>query len=475
MASTNVRVLGVGVVAAGLIGTAGPATAAPRRGDVVIMPSATERPVEARGPRVVWLDFQGGSLTASVSIDNALTDTSFILSRGHAPGAVVNVAPFDEGALSDAQGMNRAQIIAYVKATMESIHAPYDISFVLARPASGNYQRLIFGGTCAGISGGTTCAGIAVLDCADSNLRNIGFAHPPGLTVEQLVTTAAQEMAHAYGLNHTEDLTDIMSPALQIGFDPRTYGSGAIPNTETGCGGAVAQDSHALLLVNIGPFGQDVTAPEVTIDDPVANGLDADGDVTILVTASDDEELAEVACSVDGTSVGSLAVGPFSFNASGLAVGSHTAECVATDSAGNTATDSVTFFVGDCVTSADCTGELVCTENLCVTPPPPGADGDLGDQCLADGDCDSGQCTTIGAFSRCSQDCAGDSDCPGNLECRAGDGVCWPPDSGGGNNGDGDDDGGGPLGCLSSVGGAGHTGGLLLLLGLALLGLRRRR
>lgn len=438
-------------------------------------------PVFAKGPRVVWLDFEGATLTASATNDDAAADVSFILSGAHAPGTVVTIPPFSLAALSDAGGMTRSQLIDYVKAEMEAIHAPYDIYFVLTRPASGNYQRLIFGGTCASVSGGSTCAGVAVMDCGDSMLRNIGYAHPAGLRYTDLVTTAAQEMAHAYGLNHTTDNMDIMFPQLQNDVRPVGYGAGPIPMDETGCGGAIFQDSHALLLGTVGPFGQDVTKPTVSITAPGNGELVAEGvDVTIAVTASDDEELVSVSAELDGMDLGALTAAPFEWPVTGLDRGEHTIVVRALDASDNAQSATLTFHVGECVLGTDCGDGFTCQDNLCVEGTGPGGgDGNLGDPCTGNEDCASGICGTVGGDSRCTEQCDTDGDCPTGFECLTG-GACWQTGGGGGGGGGGDDDDDddNPFACLKgtvSPASPAGRGALALIAAVALLVRRRKR
>jgi hypothetical protein len=97
-------------------------------------------------------------------------------------------------------------------------------------------------------------------------------------------------------------------------------------------------------------------------------------------------------------------------------------------------------------------GEYCAADGNCA--PDPFSDGGVGDECTGNADCFSGQCVMAGDETRCVDECGEGLDCPSGFDCTSG--LCWPQDGGG----------------CSAGGGAG--GPAVLVLGLALLGLRRR-
>ncbi len=80
----------------------------------------------------------------------------------------------------------------------------------------------------------------------------------------------------------------------------------------------------------------------------------------------------------------------------------------------------------------------------------------LGEACETGDDCAENMCGELDGEKLCSHSCSSDDECPEGYECR-GDVACWPEEKGG---------------CSS--GGRAPAGATLLLLAIALLGLRRR-
>ena len=90
-------------------------------------------------------------------------------------------------------------------------------------------------------------------------------------------------------------------------------------------------------------------APAVSVSAP-ANGATVGGAaVTLAANASDDHGVASVDFRIDGVSVGSDTTSPYSlsWNSAAVANGTHTVAAVATDSAGQTATSSVSMTVNN--------------------------------------------------------------------------------------------------------------------------------
>ena len=91
----------------------------------------------------------------------------------------------------------------------------------------------------------------------------------------------------------------------------------------------------------------DETAPTVQIQSP-ATGSTVSGTVNITASASDNKGVAGVQYTLDGSSLGGeMTVAPYaySWNTSGLSMGSHTLTATARDAAGNRASSSVTVTV----------------------------------------------------------------------------------------------------------------------------------
>jgi len=184
----------------------------------------------------------------------------------------------------------------------------------------------------------------------------------------------------------------------------------------------------------------DLDGPRVAFVSPT-DGAGVPPDLTATVHASDDVAVTEVELLVDDKTAETLTSPPWTFKLS-LAAGDHTLTAVARDAAGNQGLASVGVTV---------------------------AAGTFGDDCTEDSDCQSDLCfaDTASSTRYCSQTCVPDGDdCPADAFCvdDQGRSVCStsPPDT--------------PLtgGCALPSRPAGPAGPVLLLLGLALLALRRR-
>ncbi len=426
-----------------------------------------EPSLEAKGPRVVFLNFESQLLTRSSQDDNATTNVSAIVQQ------TMTIPAFSTSVLRSTSGLSRSQIISTVKSQMQSMHSAFDMTFTTTRPSSGSYTMVMFGGTCGSVVGQSGCAGIALGDCGDFLPSNIVFVFPSGLRVGDLSTTAAQEMAHGYGLGHTNDQTDIMYPSIQS-YIPTSYGAGNIPDG-SGCGGASYQDSHATLLAVIGPKGQDVTAPQVTITAPSNGGLVGDGTI-ISSIVTDNVGLANVEIYFDADVVANLTSPPFQYTLSGtFSGGDHIVTVRGYDVNGNMGFDRIGVYVSDgteqsCVNTDECPEGKVCEGNICV--PDNGQGGGIGDTCTADAECSTNICAAVGGESRCTLRCdpAATDVCPAGFDCLAG-GACWPA----GDGGDGGGDGGGGICAAGGDAGSGALSLLLIGLAAAFAGTRRRK
>lgn len=427
---------------------------------------AMEGPVEpqAVGLRVVYLNFDGVTLTASNTSDDATTGKSAILAAAIQPGQSRAIPAFNVNELASTSGLTREQIISRVVSDMYASHAPYNIEFVTERPTSGNYSMVVFGGTCQTVAGQSGCAGIALLDCGDTMPNNITFAFPYGLRVADLASTASQEEAHAFGLAHTTDTTDIMYPYLRS-FVPTEFGAGPVPDGDSTCGGRTYQDSDDLMMETIGYRGQDALGPTITITTPSEGQVvEVGSPVEAQITDASDIDRAELI--VNGTMVGEAGAPPWAFE---LPDGTEPGEILlairAYDSLGNVNQAFVHAYLPSgneepCGAGDACPEGLECSQGLCV---PGDGIGGLGALCGMNEQCETLLCAEADGEKRCSQHCDADSPCPDDFECRD-DVACWPK---------AEDDGGG---CAATGPGSSSGPGLVWLLGLvALVVVRRRR
>lgn len=414
------------------------------------------QPAHAKGKRIVYLNFEGVTLTYSSQNDDAVQNLSAIVNS-----QTEVIAPFSTSQLSSTQGLSRQQIIDRVVSDMYTLHEDFDVDFVTSRPASGPYSMVVFGGSCQSTVGSNNCAGVALLDCGDQMPNNITFVFPPGLRVADLATTAAQEAAHAFGLGHTNDQDDVMYPAIQ-NYIPTQFGAGNIPDN-SGCNNATYQDSYQVMLNTIGPRGQDTVGPSISITSPAAGTTVEPGDL-VIASITDDSAIDRVVLESSGADVTKTSPPWELAIPADVAPGQQQLTVRAYDehNNGNFARVSVYVAGGDeapCTTDDDCQDGEECQNQVCI--PDNGITGELGDVCVQNEDCLTGTCGTSAEESLCTQFCDQASPCPGGFECT-GSNVCWPADG----------DGGG----ICSASGRPNLGGLALLaLGLGVVLARRRR
>jgi hypothetical protein len=451
-----VRTLTGGVILASLLAAAAPAAAGPRL-DMVTSPcpgpgcKAELVEPQAQGLRIVYLVFDGITLTRDSFDDDARTNTSAIVNSS------TEVIPaFNINDLASTGGLTRNQIINKVVDDLYKLHQPYNVEFVTTRPSSGYYSMIVFGGSCQSVTGSSGCAGIALRDCSDTMPANITFAFPPGLRVADLATTAAQEAAHAFGLGHTSDQGDVMYPQI-LAQIPDGFGAGNIPDG-SGCPqSATYQDSHMKMLQIIGARGQDDFGPSVSITAPL-DGATIGGGTVLTADIDDNIAIDRATLFIDGAEQTTLQDQPWRWGLPLLDAGQHTLTVRAWDLSGNDGMDSAQVTVNpstpqcdgpeDCESWEDCVGGQ-CQDN---------ASGELGSPCDAAQECLSGLCAVSGDERRCTQLCDDATPCPDGFDCASG--ACWPAEGGGGG------------GCAAgSRGGAGAAGWLLLL---ALVYFRKR-
>lgn len=431
-------------------------------------PDGVQPTPQGIGLRTVYLNFDGVTLTStSNGPDDATSNRTWMINSVVSPGNTLTIPPFNWNDLGSLSGANNPQeIIDYTLAELRSYHQPYNVQFTTTRPSSGTYHMVVFGGSCAGVVG-SSCAGIAPLDCNDFSPSNIVFAFPGGLRAVDLAPTAAQELAHAFGLSHTYDTSDIMYPQIQSSL-PEGYGAGAIPPEDQGpCGNGSYQDSHAKLLSIVGSQGEDGTPPSVLITSP-SNGDVIEVGTPIEANIIDDSAIVKVELILNNQVMGSKSGPPFDFKIPANApLGQVRVELEATDAWDNVSGHRVTVYIGtgdeEPCNNGQCPAGKSCAEdNLCYSDDP-GSSGALGDVCSDNDECDSSTCATVGEESRCSQTCTADTSCPDGFECLS-DTACWPKK-----------DGGEPGLCSLSGSGPGALSTLGFLLFAIVFSGRRRR
>lgn len=386
------------------------------------------------------------------------------------------------------------QVVACVK----EIYSPFNIQVVETPPATGNYTEAIIAGDSPDVGLQRQILGVAPAHTScdpNDNAMSYTFANNPYFyqggqqaRIWDLCSTAGQESAHHFGLDHAYQFSDGTSACN----DPMTYrtdcgGEKFFRNKPAECGEDMVrpcfcgglQNSHAKILGVFGAGQSTIPAPTVAVTVPQSGGTIAEGQI-IAFQAGSKRGVEKSELFLNGFKWGEVkgaAFGPsgqknpsdytIMFPA-GVPDGVIDVQIKAYDDLGlATMSEPVTVTKGaPCTTADTCAKGQKCEAGKCFWDPPT---GQLGDSCEFTQACESLMCvqTTDGA-GYCSQECVVSSmdACPTGYDCvpNGTSGACLPADADGG-------------GCCN-VGGAGaawaHGGVSLLVLGLVLRRRRRR-
>ncbi len=265
-----------------------------------------------------------------------------------------NISQFQEFQMAYApygDGAKRAASTQAVKADW----AKYQVVITETRPGNGNYTMCVNSPTNP-YGGGVL--GIAPLDCDDNQARNIVFAYHSAndeYPAATQATTMSQEIAHAFGLEHVKEPTDIMNP-YNGGGDPAFLdqcftldaGGGQILCTNQHnqfCNGG--QNSHQELSALFGQAAPDVAPPTVNISFPTDGQIfDAGASFSVTAEAGDDVGVVSVEIFINGGSTIVDAAPPYAQPLQGIPAGTYTTHAIASDQSGNvTQSATVTFTV----------------------------------------------------------------------------------------------------------------------------------
>jgi len=243
----------------------------------------TPPPTGARAlSRIIYLNRHGVTITPGSS--DARINRSSVASQ---PTTIPGWAP-------------PADVWADTVACLEGMFAPFDVVLTEIDPGAAPHVEAVFGGTPNLLGLSSRIAGVAPLSQSCGVVENaMVFTFAEILVQEGQVVceTAAQEIAHAYGLDHELLPADPMSYLRHAG--ERTF-----QNEMASCGEATPrpcglgptscrpeQNSYALLLERLGP-----TTAEPT-----------EGSIKPAIAPTDDAP-TEVGCSTGGPGAG-LAIG----------------------------------------------------------------------------------------------------------------------------------------------------------------------
>jgi len=240
---------------------------------------------------------------------------------------------------------------------MKELFSAYDVVVTDVDPGTTPHVEAVFGGSPGQLGMPNNVAGVSPFTTNCAIIENaIVFTftsvlpqNDPRLVCEIM----AQEVAHAYGLDHE-----------LLASDPMTYldytGNRAFQNSTASCGEDTArpcgingstcrpnQNSVALLGERLGKkVGQtDTTPPTGGITSPGANAIVPPG-FQIITDANDNQMVVSAKLYLDGTLSDTLTTGPFTFiTSAGMSEGTHRFKVEINDGANTFTTQEVTVTV----------------------------------------------------------------------------------------------------------------------------------
>jgi Bacterial Ig domain len=379
--------------------------------------------------QVIYVSFGGERLLGSSS-DDATTNHSQICDT--------QIPPYN-GAVP-APKVTQQQAVDAVADRLRTFYAPYNVSVVTSRPASGSYTMVVVGGSHAMGCEPAGVAGVSPLDCNNFNKSNVVYdfsddQSPDYGGVVAIAVTAGHETGHSFGLEHTDNANDIMysvsnpNQTIQQLFGLRftttghfsSFNAGGGMTTQT-CSSATNIDNDAILLGTLGASTRiDINAPALTWKYPLATPVQPMFPVT--VDASDNVGVKRVEIYKNLELIAMLGSAPYTTNVT-VANGEAfylTAEAI--DDSGNRTTATRTFLADVnnppmCPTGS-CPAGRLCKNGLCLLT--------LGAPCAKSGECASAYCKTVDMQMQCTAICDAVTPCPESGECV--NGLCVPSGS----------------------------------------------
>jgi hypothetical protein len=476
-------------------------TITPSQGDSIIEDSTPAPLVQRPRDVMVWTDLDPSTVSPVVNTNK------IFLNNCKPNGCVVRsgqASSIDGASYQGTWGISGTRTLTPFSASdatwtqvvdcLKDVFAPFSVEITTTNPSPAPHFEIMIAGSPTDLGMSNGIGGVSPFSCSPyiPNSLVFDFQKVWGSDVEEICSTAAQEIAHSFALDHVTDPSDPLTynpyngrrrfknAQIQCGSDCQ---GGRSPFGDT-CTG-VTQQNHACscpngtsILTNTqnsvaamqALFGTGTpTPPVVKITEPKLGAIVMAG-FPVKAEITDDNGVGRAELYVDNILVTMVGGSPWVFNApASLMNGTHKVKVLAYDVFGTSASAEVQVVIGKpCGGDGDCpTDTDVCLGGRCVAGPD--AAGGLGQPCVSGPDCKSGNCATDSDGAKhCTESCVlGEGQCPdgfGCLEASAGQGVCWP----------GFDDGTG--GCCSANSdpvGPMFLGGVVC--GMMLVRRRRRR
>jgi MYXO-CTERM domain-containing protein len=322
-------------------------------------PISTRVRPQALGAKVLFVNFDGGELTACGNNDATQNCTTIF------PGTVL---PYSGDAA------NRAAIIQVVRKRVEE----FGLTITDTRPDSGDYDMEMVGNW---QGSNPDFAGIAPAgDCWDNYGGETSFTLEVSTSADAIAEIMLQELAHTWGLDHVDEQQDLLFPTTQgtnktfrdecyqiVEDTELTPTQGFCSHHQEACGTNSRQNSHDEMMLIFGPSQPDTQEPIVSILAP-EDGAVIDGGAFDLEIGLQDDQLPAVmnttitisspALPEPSESDGAFASpAELKFPIMGLPDGEYTIHIDAFDESDNPASDEITItVVGSEVPPAEDTG-----------------------------------------------------------------------------------------------------------------------
>lgn len=351
------------------------------RGVFVPVPPDLEgevRVAAAEAPTIIYMNRVGGTFTPGQN--NSATNRSTI------PRFTATVPAWG---VSDAGWQ---QVMDCVTAQF----APFNIVVTDQDPGDIDHIESVVAGRPQDVGMQNGVGGVSPFSCGIIDRSIVfTFAEVYGNNLQEICHTAAQEVAHSFGLDHEYLCADPMTYLGGCGaktFQDVDASCGEFSQRSCQCGGAT-QNSVEMMLTRLG--AGDLLAPDVLIDEPQAGATVRPG-FDVAATVTDDVGVMAVDLYIDGAHVATADTAPYRFpTAPDLSDGGHNIEVVASDGR-NTAVSNIDITVSSgaetCDESVPCDDGSSCVDGVCQ-PDIDGGEGGEG----GGGDELFGGCSSTGA------------------------------------------------------------------------------
>lgn len=441
----------------------------------IIRPMYPSPHSNAASSNVIFMNKCTGGCVVSPGQDDSRTNKSSIVSRS----GTLPAFPYS------------ADVWNQVMACMRQTFGPFNVVVTDVDPGTAEHLEVLVGTSPQSLGFDSRTGGVAPFACETyvPNALVFDFSGIWGqgtacdaTCIQNVCSTAAQEIAHTWALDHVTDPNDPMTYYGQGSTVWKKYGnmnspcgsdcvSGQGPMGETcsgpnnqshacSCTGQATQNDYQAVAALFGTAAP--TPPMVKITDP-ANGAQVNPGFPIHSEVTDTDGVAKVELRIDNNLISTSTSGPFAFNGPAtLGDGTHRVEITGYDAFNTPAKAFIDVIIGKpCEKPGDCPVNTdTCVGGRCV--PGSGVAGGLGSACTDNSQCLDGQCASGNQGEVCVVACS-TGECPSGFGCvmaqGAAAGVCYP----------GFDDGSGG-GCSTSGGSIGLGLGFA-----ALIATRRRR